>query len=274
MKTNSSSASRKQGDQHQNRITRYFRELLLPDGLLETELMLLALAAGINDATTFPDYHVFASNQTGNTALLAVGALGLAGNTVDLKNVGFSLGLFILGSVLFGQLGHRLGRTRRSWLLCTNTLQTLFVLVAAALRKWIPTDINDTPRYAVIALLSFASGGQVAMARTVDVPEVTTAMVTSAYVDFVVDPQLFARKNRPRNRRGIFVLVLILGSFIGAVAYREVEPACALLLAGLVKFGVCILLFFNHQQSVEADEEQSRQIFPEISRQHSDHEHI
>lgn len=236
-------------------ISHYFQNLLVPDGLLETELMILALAAGINDATTFPDYHVFASNQTGNTALLAVGALGLVGNTIDLRNVGLSLGLFICGATIFGQLGHRMGRTTRSWLLCTNTLQTLLILTAAALRKWIPTDINDPSGYAVIGLLSLASGGQVAMARTVNVPEVTTAMVTSAYVDFVVDPLLLVRENRPRNRRGIFVLALILGSFIGAVAYREVGPAFALLLAGLVKGVVCILLFFNREQSAQEDKE-------------------
>lgn len=207
--------------------------------------MLLALAAGINDATTFPDYRVFASNQTGNTVLLAVGAFGLASDTVDLRDVGFSLGNFILGGTLLGQLGHRVGRTRRSWLLCTNVLQTALVLAAAALKHWVPTNIYDVPRYAVISLLSFASGGQVAMARTVDVPEVTTAMVTSAYIDFVVDPLLLARDNRPRNRRGVFVFTLLLGSFIGAAIYREIGPACALLLAGLIKLGVCFLLCFN-----------------------------
>ena len=211
--------------------------------------MLLALAAGINDATTFPDYRVFASNQTGNTALLAIGVFGLATDTVDLRNISFSLGFFILGGISLGQLGHRIGRTKRSWLLCTNMLQTLFVLAAAAIRYWIPTTINDPQRYAVICLLAFASGGQVAMARTVDVPEVTTAMVTSAYIDFVTDPLLLARHNRPRNRRGVFVMVLLLGSFIGAAAYREVSPAFALLLAGLVKLAVCVSLLFNRTRS-------------------------
>lgn len=229
----------------------YLDAPLAPDVLLETELMLLALAAGINDATTFPDYRVFASNQTGNTALLAIGSFGLGGNVVDLRDIGFSLGLFILGGTLLGQLGHRVGRTKRAWLLCTNALQTLFVLIAAALRHWVPTGIDDQSRFAVISLLAFASGAQVAMARTVDVPEVTTAMVTSAYIDSVTDRGLLTRQNRPRNRRGVFVLCLVLGSFIGAAAYREVSPAFALLLAGLVKFGVCVSLLFNRAKMRE-----------------------
>ncbi len=57
------------------RLKKYLLQDVADDLSLEIQLMGLALAAGINDATTFPDYHVFASNQTGNTALLAVGAL-------------------------------------------------------------------------------------------------------------------------------------------------------------------------------------------------------
>lgn len=230
----------------------YLVAQLGPDALLDTELMLLALAAGINDTTTFPNYRVFASNQTGNTALLAVGSFGLGGDVVNLRDIGFSLGLFILGGTLLGQLGHRVGRTKRAWLLCTTTLHTLFVLVAAALRHGVPTGIDDRSRFAVMSLLAFASGAQVAMARTVDVPEVrTTAMVTSAYIDFVTDRGLLTRDNRPRNRRAEFVLCLLLGSFIGAATYREVSPAFALLMAGLVKVGVCVSPLFNRAEMCE-----------------------
>ena len=65
------------------------------DIMIECQFLCLALAAGILDATTFPEYGVFVSNQTGNTALLAVGALSLSEN-VKLENVGFSLGLFMV----------------------------------------------------------------------------------------------------------------------------------------------------------------------------------
>ena len=95
------------------------------------------LAAGINDATTFPDYHVFASNQTGNTALLAVCSPGIRDGIVDLRDVGFSLGKFKLGGYDLGQLGDYFGRKRRGWLLSTNVLQTVLVYVVAALRKWV-----------------------------------------------------------------------------------------------------------------------------------------
>lgn len=205
----------------------------------------LSLAAGINDAATFPDYHIYVSNQTGNTVLLAVRTLGLGGELFDLRGVGFSLGFYILGGWVLGQLGNRWGRKRRAWLSATNIVQTLLVFTAAALRKWVAVVDSQRSAWSVIALLAFASRGQIAMARTVDVPEVTAAMVTSAYIDLRVDPELFQLNNRPRNWRFLFVCFLLLGSFIGASAYRYVGSAFALLLSALCKAAICIAFLFN-----------------------------
>lgn len=44
------------------------------------------------------------------------------------------------------------------------------------------------------------------MAHTVDVPEITTVMVTSAYIDMLVDLELFKLQNRPRDRRYFFAI--------------------------------------------------------------------
>lgn len=86
-----------------------------------------------------------------------------------------------------------------------------------------------------IALLAFASGAQVALARSIHLPEITTAMVTSAYIDLLIDSKILKKNNRSRNRRFFFVFCLVLGSFIGAVAYRYMSPAFALYLSGTVK---------------------------------------
>lgn len=215
------------------------------DFFLELELMGLALATGIMDATTFPDYSVFTSNQTGNSALLAVGALKISGSTVKLRNVGVSLGLFIAGGLIFGQLGSMIGSRRRIWLLVTNAIQTVLVAVAAGLRWKVATSSGGSGALGIIALLAFASGAQVALARTVNVPEITTAMVTSAYIDFFVDPSIFHINNRSRNRRFFFVCSLLLGSFLGAIAYRYVGPELSLLLSTICKFVVTLAFFVN-----------------------------
>jgi uncharacterized membrane protein YoaK (UPF0700 family) len=227
----------------------YLSQHVAVDLLLELELLTLALATGIMDATSFPDYHVFASNQTGNTAILAVGALGIGGDLVNLRNAGASLGCFVGGGILFGQLGNIAGPRRRAWLLASNWMQTALVFAATALHHF--GSRTSSEALGVVALLAFASGGQVALARTVEVPEITTAMVTSAYIDVAVGTWPIKWDDRPRNRRILFILNLVIGSFIGAAAYRYVGASLAFLLAALVKLAVSVAMFFNKAAPVE-----------------------
>lgn len=70
-------------------------------------------------------------------------------------------------------------------------------------------------------------------------------MVTSAYIDFIVDPGIFKMHNRSRNSRLFFVISLMLGSFIGVVADKFVSPSLALYLSAIGKAMVCVALFFN-----------------------------
>lgn len=71
-------------------------------------------------------------------------------------------------------------------------------------------------------------------------------MVTSAYIDFLVDQRIFGRNNRPRNRRGFFVTCLLSGSFIGASVDRYGAAALAVLITSLCKAFVAISFLFNH----------------------------
>lgn len=223
------------------------------DLILELELMALALATGIMDATTFSDYHVFVSNQTGNTALLAVGALRVGGSMVKLSNVGVSLGVFIAGGFILGQIGNAIGPKRRLWLIATNLFQTALVAAATALRWRYPTADGTPGSLAVLALLAFASGGQIAVARKVNVPEITTAMVTSAYIDLIIDSHLISFGNRPRNRRFFFICMLLIGSFIGAIADRYYNNALALLLSAICKLVVTVS-FLTNADAADDDE--------------------
>ena len=234
------------------RCKSHLTENIACDLFLEIELMIIAFATGIMDAVTFPDYHVFASNQTGNTALLAVGALGLGDGIVALRDVGLSLGAFVAGGLICGQIGNSAGPMRRAWLLASNFVQTALVFTAAALHTRAESASVDL---GIIAVLAFASGAQVASARTVHVPEVTTAMVTSAYIDFLVDPEILKKHNRSRNRRLFFVACLLFGSFIGAISYRYVSAALALFLSAASKAIVCVALIFNPGEHPEKNQD-------------------
>lgn len=139
-------------------------------------------------------------------------------------------------------------------MLLSSFVQTLCVSIATVLRSFIhhTEAIRSPTGYAIIALLALAFGGQVALARTVDVPEITTAMVTSAYIDVLVDPRLFCRKNRGRNRRLSLLCSLILGSFVGAWAYREAAWV-AYLLSAIGKAAVTLAFCFNKSESAHGE---------------------
>ena len=55
------------------KLRKFLKTEVADDTLLEAELLALAFATGIGDATTYSEFRVFTANHTGNTILLAVG---------------------------------------------------------------------------------------------------------------------------------------------------------------------------------------------------------
>jgi uncharacterized membrane protein YoaK (UPF0700 family) len=223
----------------------YLNESIREDLYLETQLLLLGFGTGIQDACTYPDYGCFASNQTGNTVLLAVGAAGLVPGAFSFPNIAVSLSLFILGGWAAGQTGNTVGPRRRLWLMVSSVLQTALVWAAVAVQYTVPVHKSGAASFIVLSLLAFSSAAQVAMSRGLKITEITTAMATAAYVDLLVDPRLYSRKNRSRNRRAMFLLMLAGGSFAGAFMNRAVSSAFALMIAATIKTIAMISLAFN-----------------------------
>lgn len=215
------------------------------DILLECELLLLSFATGIQDAAAWPDYSCFASNQTGNTLFLAIGIAGLTNNAYSFPNIGVSLAMFVAGGLVLGQIGNYVGVRRRLWILISNIIQTSLVFAAVCIQYSLPIQRDGPAAMAVIALLAFSAGGQVAMSRSLKITEITTAMATAAFVDLVVDPGLMKLRNRLRNRRFLFIIMLSAGCFVGAFAQREVSSTLPLLLCAIGKAVVTLGFLFN-----------------------------
>jgi len=232
-----------------SRAYSYFHSnIVAEETMLDVELYILAFAIGIQDVATFPDYHCFASNQTGNTVLLAAGVLGIGGDGFSFLLIGVSLLLFIAGAVIFGQLGNLFGVRQRWWLLSTSAVQTAMVFVTAALQYHYGAVDGAPAAKVIIALLAMSSGAQVAMVRSLKVTDVTTAMATAAYIDILIDPKILTWKNYSRNRRVIFLSCLVAGSFAGAGIYKRMGSACALLISAVGKLIVVGLFFLNRTQ--------------------------
>jgi uncharacterized membrane protein YoaK (UPF0700 family) len=220
----------------------YLLDDIREDIILESQLLLLSFATGIQDAAAWTEFSCFASNQTGNTLFLAIGVAGLADNAYSFQNIGMSLGSFVAGGLVMGQIGNQVGVRKRFWLLATSIIQTAMVFVAAAIRRYYQ---GASAALLALFLLAFSSGGQVAMSRSLKITEITTAMATAAYVDVVVDPEILQRHNRLRNRRVLFLAMITAGCFVGAFVMKASNSTLTIVLCGVCKVIVTVVFFFS-----------------------------
>jgi uncharacterized membrane protein YoaK (UPF0700 family) len=215
------------------------------DLLLESELVLLSFATGIQDAASWTAYGCFASNQTGNMLFIAIGAANLEGSSYSLSHVGMSLGAFLAGGLVMGQIGNFFGVRKRLWLISSSALQTALVYAAAAIEYSLPTHRNGPAVLAGIFLLAFSSGAQVALGRSLKITDITTAMATAAFIDIAADPSLLKLQNRQRNRRVIFLLMLTAGCLVGAFSQTAINSTLPIILCAVGKTIVTFSFLLN-----------------------------
>ncbi|KAH6650135.1 hypothetical protein F5144DRAFT_35361 [Chaetomium tenue] len=248
-----------------SRAWKHLNENVCASALAELELLILTFCIGLQDAVSFPDFHCFASNQTGNTVFLVLAIVlpEADGDMFYTANIGIALGFFLAAAWLTGQLGHIVGARRRCWLVLCNLLQTALVFAAAALQyaNRSPTtgrlDLDGARAPSTlwaIGLLATAAGSQVVQARSLRVTEITTAMATAAWVDLMIDPNLYARSNRGRNRRLGFLAALVLGTLAGAFIFRRVGSPAALVVSAAGKLLVTVMYLFNPADKPKAEE--------------------
>lgn len=196
------------------------------------------------DASTYQLFSTFASNQTGNVILLAVGAAGIMEeHTTTLYN-GISLAGFLICGLVFGHLGNAVGPRRRWWLLVSHTCQIALIGCALAL-TW--SRALHASHWVLLLFLATSSGIQVAQARTSGVSEVPTAMLSSPMIDLIVDKRFFTLSVhdpnvQARNRRAMHIAALISGSFAGAFLHKAKGPELTILVALVSKVGIAVAL--------------------------------
>lgn len=220
---------------------------------MEAQLLPLTFAIGIQDAISYPDFRCFASNQTGNTVVLAVALAGQVGELFDPANTGVSLAAFLAGAMSTGHLGNFVGKRRRAWQVAIAVAQTFMVAGSAWIQYVHGADQTGAWARSALALLAFASGSQVAAARAMKIPEITTAMATAAWVDLLIDEGLFARQNRSRNRRALFLATLVAGSFAGAYTRKAIGSPNAIMISAAVKMVVVVAMLISPGESGDSN---------------------
>ena len=209
----------------------------------EFQLLLTTFATGIQDVVLLQDFICFASGQTGNIVKLGAGfARRRHPDYSCLILPGISLGAFIAAVFLTGRASAYFGARRRGLQVALALGQTLVLGATALVLHYAQgsshsssssqghthshahphvshnaqLDPTSPSSRLSLALLAFATASQIAAARAWDLSEITTAMATGALVDLFNDPKFFARKNRRRDLRVLFFLVLIAGCAVAA----------------------------------------------------------
>ncbi|KAF2122264.1 hypothetical protein BDV96DRAFT_140998 [Lophiotrema nucula] len=115
-------------------------------------------------------------------------------------------------------------------------------------------DMNTVLGRVILGLLAFSSGSRVAVVRGLQITDITTAMATAAYIDIFIDPNLLAKisQNRGRNRRVLFLLMLLVGSFMGAGVGARTNLGVVVLVSAIIKTLVTFVFHFNKESDDQA----------------------
>ena len=197
------------------------------DGPLPPLLLLLTLVTGLVDAASYLKLgHVFVANMTGNVVFLGFALAGAGGLSIGASLA--ALGSFLVGGIAAGRLGTRFAAHRGKLLRAALLAQFVAVLVAVGVAAVGGDPVDSARRYALIALLAGAMGGQNATVRRLAVPELTTTVLTMTLTGIAADSALAGGSGSKLGRRSLAVAAMLLGALIGALLALRVDTAAPL----------------------------------------------
>ncbi|KAL4800594.1 hypothetical protein BDV19DRAFT_375796 [Aspergillus venezuelensis] len=217
-------------------------------------LVLCGFVGGLVDGLSFNAWGSFSSMQTGNTVFIALGASGQPSYPAYLwaKSL-IAVTVFIVGNVLFIQVGRALGTRRRSTLILSFGVQTAAIFVAAMLVQLGVVDPKpEDPRAPIqwmqvlpISLLAFQAAGQIVASRVLEYDELPTVVLTTLLCDLLVDPNLGAalKDNPKRNRRIGGFLALFLGAMTAGGLSKVTQMSASLWFAMGIKLVITACWF-------------------------------
>ncbi|PTR34295.1 uncharacterized membrane protein YoaK (UPF0700 family) [Luteibacter sp. OK325] len=205
-------------------------------------LTLLSLTTGIVDATSVLGLgKVFTANMTGNVVFLGFAAAGASGFHWELYVI--ALIAFGLGAIGAGRLGRFFtGRSRRRWLIVSATIEASLLWIAAACAFAAPSDTAAGLRLTLIALVAIAMGARNATVRQLNVPDLTTTVVTRTITGLAADSRLAGGPGHNLGRRVRAILALFVGAAVGAFMVLRWGLAPPLALAGAAVLALSLAL--------------------------------
>lgn len=177
----------------------------------------LTFISGLVDAVSYVGIgQVFMANMTGNLLILGFAA----GDPSRFPFVGTVIAVagFFLGAGLAGRLVERISNVRRRFVLAMTVETGLFAVTTLGSFLLPATEIG---RYPLIAILGLAMGERNTVVRRLEIPDISTTVVTGTLANLAADSVLgTGRRTRARQRAGEIV-VLVLGAWAGVLLLRN-----------------------------------------------------
>ncbi|KAM0704316.1 hypothetical protein Q7P35_008549 [Cladosporium inversicolor] len=239
-----------------NSSNQYWRASLQPNNFVAFLLLCLTFVTGIQDAISFIDYRCLHSAQTGNTVLLGVSVFLRDRNDYRpaIANAATSLSCFFSGAYFTSQCGAIFGPRTRAWQFAVGVMQTVMLLGVACVQYTHGIHERGFWTRIALALLAGQSGAQIAAARAWNIPEITTAMATAAWVDLARDENLWHLRNRSRDRRILFFALLVAGCMMGAFLRSRIGSPGSVMVSMSIKAAVhSAFLFARVEESGEGE---------------------
>ncbi len=211
-------------------------QLLLRDerhGPLPALLVLLTIVSGVVDAVSILRLgRVFVANMTGNVLFLGFAVAGVRGFSFGASLI--ALAGFATGAGFAGRVLQPAARDRAQLLRNGALLQCVLVAVALAVAAVTGTgpSVGRSEAYALAALLALAMGLQNSVALRLEVPDLTTSVLTRTLTGLVTDLGS-GRRGSPSVslRRVLAIATMFAGGAVGAALVLRAGIVAALAVA-------------------------------------------
>lgn len=213
-------------------------------------LYVLTFTTGLVDAVSILGLSgVFTSLMTGNTVLIGL-SLGGSAEAYSAFRSSLAIAFFLIGAVLAGRWAkHRMGASRRDWLLPIAFTEAGLLLAAAAI-GYLLSDGNapsDNAVLIMIGLTATAMGLRNATITRLSVPDLKTTVLTLTLTGLAADSPLGGNKSQNTLRRIASVVLLCSGAITGASLYSRYGVAVTLVVMAAIVLGSNLIFSLTSQ---------------------------
>ncbi len=197
-------------------------------GPLPPLLVVLTVSSGLIDAFSYLELgHVFVVNMTGNVVFLGMALAGAHGFSAGSSLT--ALGGFVVGAWTCGRLAVRHVRRRGRML-----------AAAAAVAGATGHADRGAARWVILVLVAVTAGAQNATVQKLDVPDLSTTVLTRTITGIARDNRLAGGEPSHLGRRALAVVAMLVGAVVGATVVLHVRPVFALVVAAVLLAAVAV----------------------------------